>query len=106
MRGLLAEWLGQDGYRVCARTPDRIQAADAALVIVSLSNPKEAGVLLRAIQAAHPGTPRIALSAQFRSDLSTAGPIARSLGVQLIMAKPLGRVAFMDAVRAMIGAPH
>jgi CheY-like chemotaxis protein len=107
MRDLLEEWLSQAGYRVRAMSPDRVpEVAGTALVIVSISSPKRAGApFLRALRTAYPGTPFIALSAQFRSDLSTGGSIAQSLGVQQVMAKPLSRVALIDAVRAMIGAP-
>ncbi len=54
--------------------------------------PKHAGAqLVRETQAAHPGTPLIAISGQFRSGLSTNGATAQSLGVQQVIAKPLTR---------------
>ena len=68
--------------------------------------PKHAGALLiQKIQAAHPGTPLIALSGQFRSGLSTAGTTAEALGVQQVIAKPLTREELLEAVSAMIGPP-
>jgi DNA-binding response OmpR family regulator len=68
--------------------------------------PKQAGLQwVRDIQAAHPGTPLIAISGQFRSGLSDAGATARTLGVQQVIAKPLLRRDLLKAVRGMIGTP-
>lgn len=105
MRGLLREWLTGAGYRVGAATPCAPPPHEAAdLVIMNIGMPKYAGARgTDKIRAAHPGTPIIAISAQFRSDLSTAGTIAQSLGVDQVIAKPLSRAALLAAVRAMIG---
>ena len=107
MRALLEEWLSDAGYRVLAATPREAECTRAAdLVIVSVYMPKHTGALLvRKIQAAHPGTPLIALSGQFRSDLSSVGATADALGVQQVIAKPLAREALLQAVRAMIRLP-
>jgi DNA-binding response OmpR family regulator len=105
MRGLLEEWLTGAGY--CVRrgkangAPTR---GGADLVIVSVYMPKHAGTrLVEEIRAAHPGTPLIAISAQFRAGLSTAGTTARSLGVAQVIAKPLTRAALLGGIRAIIG---
>jgi CheY-like chemotaxis protein len=104
MRGLLQEWLTGAGYRVSALAPcGRPPQVAADLVIVSIGMPKHTG--LRSadeIRAAHPGTPIIAISAQFRADLSTAGTTARTLGVAQVIAKPLSRDALLAAVSAII----
>jgi len=103
MRALLQEWLRAAGYRVCAGAPRR-DTAD--LAIVSIYMPKQEGARrVREIHAAHPDTPLIAISGQFRSGLSAAGSIARTLGVQQVIAKPLTRGDLLEAVRAVIGAP-
>jgi DNA-binding NarL/FixJ family response regulator len=75
------------------------------LVIVSVYMPKKAGVQLREIRAAHPDTPLIAISGQFRSGLSAAGMTAHMLGVRQVLAKPLDRCDLLDAVRSAIGGP-
>ena len=104
MRGLLREWLTGAGYRVragarCSRLPH----SEADLVIVNIGMPKLAGArVVDEIRAAHPGTAMIAMSAQFRADLSTAGTTAQSLGVAQVIAKPLTRDALLAAVRAII----
>lgn len=107
MRSLLEEWLTEAGYGVRAKAPHHAERTSATdLVIVSIQMPKHAGALLvRKVQAAHPGTPLIALSGQFRSDLSAVGPTAEALGVQQLIAKPLTREQLLEAVRAMIGPP-
>ena len=104
MRALLVEWLSGAGYRVQigARLP--VPATGRVdLVIVSIFSPKHAGAnLIRDIQAAHPGTPLIALSGQFRGGLSSAGAAARCLGVARVIAKPLTRDTLLWAIEAMM----
>jgi DNA-binding response OmpR family regulator len=106
-RALLNQWLGEAGYRVhigpprdadLDRTPD--------LVIVNVFMPKHTGAQwIRCIQAAHPNTPLIAISGQFRSGLSAGGATAQTLGVRQVIAKPLVRADLLDAVRGIIGTP-
>ena len=105
MRGLLQEWLTAAGYHVSAVTPcDPPFQRAADLVIVNIEMPKQAGSRVAdKIRAAHPGTPIIAVSAQFRADLSTAGSTAQSLGVARVIAKPLTRHALLVAVSGIIG---
>lgn len=108
MHALLEEWLSQAGYRVREAAPRGEQhAATEHLVIVSIYMPKQAGAeLVRRVQSAHPGTPLIAISGQFRSGLSAAGTTAQMPGVERVLAKPLSRGELLEAVRAIIGPPH
>ena len=80
MRGLLREWLTGAGYRVRAGALcGPLSHGEADLVIVNIGMPKLAGARVAdEIRAAHPGTPMIAISAQFRADLSTAGTTAQT----------------------------
>jgi DNA-binding response OmpR family regulator len=107
MRALMHEWLSEAGYRV--RAGPRGRTSDpgrAALVIMSVYMPKHSGLqLVREIQAAHPGTPLIAISGQFRAGLSTVGATAKTLGVQQVIAKPFTCSDLLAAVRAIIGVP-
>ncbi len=103
MRALLTEWLTEAGYAVRAEVACSPRPADPTdLVILSVYMPKQAGALVRRIQTAHPGTPLIALSGQFRAGLSDVGATAEALGVQQVIAKPLTRGDLLAAVRAMI----
>jgi DNA-binding response OmpR family regulator len=107
-RALLQQWLAEAGYRVRLGTQCELELnGPIDLVIVNVSMPKHGGAqCIRNIQAAHPGTPLIAISGQFRSGLSAAGAAARSLGVQQVIAKPLVRTHLLEAVRGMIGRPE
>ena len=102
MCGLLQEWLRSAGFDVEVGGADKpIGRID--LVIVSISMPKHAGRYpLRALRAAYPGVPLIALSGQFRGGLSSAGTTAQGLGVAQVIAKPLTRDTMLKAVHAMI----
>lgn len=105
MRGLLSEWLTAEGYavreqRLCA--PHAGHSVD--LVIVDLYMPRLAGAeVVRAVQQAHPGTPVIAISAQFRPGLDGSWWAARALGVRQLIAKPFTREDLLEAVRGVIG---
>jgi DNA-binding response OmpR family regulator len=104
MRALLKEWLGQAGYRVLEGGPREMKGHHTGdLVIVSVYMPKQADLQLREIRAAHPRTPLIAISGQFRSGLSCKGMTAHMLGVQQVLAKPLERRDLLEAVRTVIG---
>jgi DNA-binding response OmpR family regulator len=104
MRGLLEEWLTGAGYRVSVVPPCGPPAGvEADLVIVNIGMPKHAGSRVAdQIRVAYPNTPIIAISAQFRADLSTRGTTAQTLGVAQVIAKPLTREALLAAVRAII----
>jgi CheY-like chemotaxis protein len=104
MRGLLHEWLAGAGYRVSVVPRDPAPQLAADLVIVNIEMPKDTGSrAVDKIRAAYPGKPIIAISAQFRADLSSAGATARTLGVAQVIAKPLTRHALLVAVSAIIG---
>jgi DNA-binding response OmpR family regulator len=104
-RNLLREWLGEAGYGVRRGELGEGQCRPRAdLVIASVYMPKQSGQRwLRDLQAAHPGTPMIAISGQFRPGLCAAGATASVLGVQQVIAKPLIRADLLAAVRDMIG---
>jgi DNA-binding response OmpR family regulator len=105
MRGLLKEWLTAAGYAVRQGALHQPATGDGAdLVIVNLYMPRLAGVeVVRAVQQAHPGTPVIAISAQFRPGLDGSCWAARALGVRQLIAKPFTREDLLGAVRGVIG---
>ena len=59
---------------------------------------------LRGIQEAHPETPVIAISGQFRPGLAAAGATAQKLRVRQVVAKPLVRKELLESVRGIIGS--
>jgi DNA-binding NtrC family response regulator len=103
-RTLVKEWLGEAGYRV--RIGNRCDPGidgPCDLVIVSIFMPKQGGVdCVRGIQEAHPGTPLLATSGQFRAGLAGAGSTAHQLRVRQVIAKPLMRKELLDVVRGII----
>jgi CheY-like chemotaxis protein len=105
MRGLLEEWLTGAGYRVRKAAHGAPTLGVADLVIASIYMPKHTGTrFVDEIRAAYPRTPVIAISAQFRAGLSTAGTTAQTLGVAQVIAKPLTRSVLLGAISAIIGA--
>jgi DNA-binding NtrC family response regulator len=108
-RALLEEWLAEAGH--CVRPGNARKAGGdvrgdtpCGLVIVSVYMPKHAGAqCVRDIQAAHPGTPVIAISGQFRAGLAPDGATAQALRVQQVVAKPLSRQELLAAVHGIIG---
>jgi CheY-like chemotaxis protein len=105
MRGLLVEWLSGEGYSVHASATDEGQAAGKAdLVIVDVYMPRHQGAQkLRAVKAAHPQTPLIAISGQFRPGLARYGTAAETLGVRQVIAKPFSQTDLLAAVHGVIG---
>jgi len=106
-RALLTQWLDEAGYRVRLGNP-RCLGTDAPcdLVILSMYMPKHTGArCVRDVQSAHPGTPVIAISGQFRSGLAADGATAQALGVQQVVAKPLSRQELLGSVRGIIDGP-
>jgi DNA-binding response OmpR family regulator len=105
MRGLLHEWLTTAGHTVYERGQHEPPAGDRTdLVIVDLHMPRQSGVeVVRAVQQAHPGTPVIAMSAQFRPGLGSSWWAARTLGVRQLIAKPFTREDLLGAVRGVLG---
>jgi CheY-like chemotaxis protein len=105
MRALLAEWLSAEGYSVHAAAPGDVQPQDRTdLVIVDVHMPRHEGAeKLHAVQAAHPETPLIAISGQFRPGLIGSCTTAEALGVRQVIAKPFSRRELLAAVHDVIG---
>jgi DNA-binding response OmpR family regulator len=103
-RALLEEWLRDAGYRV--RTGDRCDPGKDApcdLVIMSVYMPRQAGAgCTQDIQAAHGGTPIIAISGQFRPGVAASGSTAQMLKVRQVVAKPLVRKELLESVRGIM----
>jgi len=107
MRGLLMEWLSAEGYSVrAAATGDTQAPYKADLVIVDVYMPRKEGKKrLSAVKSAHPATPLIAISGQFRPGLAGSCTTADALGVQQVIAKPFSRRDLLRAVQNVIGPP-
>src|SRR4051812_4827086 len=99
MRELLVEWLTADGYAARAAAPDNIHDHEADLIIVDVYMPRHEGARrLRAVKSAHPDTPLIAKSGQFRPGLVGPCTAADALGVRQVIAKPFLQRDLLAAV--------
>jgi CheY-like chemotaxis protein len=108
MRELLVEWLSEEGYSVCAAALGAAQVPGKAdLAIVDVYMPRHEGAnRLRAVKAAYPETPLIAISGQFRSGLFGPCTAAATLGVRQVIAKPFTRRDLLAAVHSVVGPAH
>ena len=107
MRSLLREWLGEAGYQVSTPASGAVRSPPRAdLVMISVSMPRQEGAgKVQEVRKAHPGARVIALSGQFRADLSDTGDTARTLGVEQVLAKPLSRTQLLDSIKAIMSRP-
>ena len=103
MSHLLHEWLTGAGYTVYDAVEVRPQAL-VSLVIASISSSEiEREILLPRLRRSCPEAAMIVLSGHARSGLSSDGALARVLGVQQVMAKPLRRDELLMTVADLIG---
>ena len=106
MRSLLVDLLTAEGYQVSAEPVTALAVSPPSLVIVDLYMPRYLSAeSLHVVRTAYPGTPLIAISAQFRLGTCCAGPSAEALGVDRLIGVPFDRAALLDAVRSLIGPP-
>ena len=104
MRGLVMEWLSAEGYSVRSGVQGDAQPSNADLVIVDVYMPRREGAkTLRAVKAAYPQSPLIAISGQFRPGLVGPCTTAEALGVAQVIAKPFTRRDLLAAVEDVIG---
>jgi len=95
LAGLLGEWLADAGCRTVEHDPQ--------VVLVDLHLPRRAGAgVARELRARHPGTPLIALSSGFFAGVEANGAVARTLGVEAVLPKPLTREALVAALRKVL----
>jgi CheY-like chemotaxis protein len=107
MRSLLTEWLEAEGYAVRAlAAPGRLDDAQRCdLVVFSVARLRNTGPeVARELRTSYPSAALIAMSTQLSASGSAAPALARSLGVNQLLAKPIAREEFLGAVVACIGA--
>jgi DNA-binding response OmpR family regulator len=96
---LLNEWLTSDGFAVTGANDPGV----AALMIVDVPFTRHGGRdLVQRASAQYPGTPILALSPTFFSNVACGGNCARSLGVAGVLPKPIGRDALIAAIRNLL----
>jgi DNA-binding response OmpR family regulator len=104
--GLLAEWLTAAGYEVVDAETDAGSAHPGtkfSAAIVDVPFTRHGGAeLAQRVSAQHPGTPILAMSATFFSNVKCSGECARALGVAGVLPKPVGREALVGAVKQLV----
>lgn len=101
--GLLREWLDAAGYRLAGDSASAEVDDAAALTIVDVPFARHGAVeLLRRVSAQQPGTPILALSATFFSNVKCSGECALALGVAGVLPKPVTREALLAAVAGLL----
>jgi DNA-binding response OmpR family regulator len=106
VRGLLEQWLGDEGYAVSVRalrtlTENRSVENGPSLLIVDVPNPKSAAAIIQALKQVYP-SPVLVLSARFRRGLGASPSVANRLGVRKVLAKPFTREELLGAVNEAI----
>jgi CheY-like chemotaxis protein len=95
LEGLLEEWLAEQGCRLAGERPDLV------LIDLPLRRLDAAALVLR-VRGRYPATPVIAVSSNFCPGVETSGAVARALGVDAVLPKPLSREALMGALRRLL----
>jgi DNA-binding response OmpR family regulator len=103
--GLLAEWLTAAGYEVVDGEADAGSAHTSTTfcaAIVDVPYTRHGGVeLAQRVSARYPGTPILALSATFFSNVKCSGECARALGVAGVLPKPVDREVLVGVVKQL-----
>lgn len=104
LQGLLEEWLAAHGCTVEAAQSAGHGGRDGFdLIVVDIPSPRQGGTEgLKAVAEAHPQTPILALSSSFFPGVDATGAVARALGVQGVLAKPVTRGGLLDAIRRLL----
>ena len=121
LAALLTEWLAEAGLGACS-LPSGPSAASGPsgppgpsgrtdpppapqLLVVDIPYPRQGGsARLQALAARWPGVPVLALSPTFVGRVDARGDVARQLGVAGVLATPVRREAWLDAVQQLLGA--
>lgn len=98
MQTLICEWLEAAGYR-----PAR-DGRDVGLVVVDLPSLRLHGArTVQEVRARYPRAAVIGMSALLGQSLLGSSPLAATLGVMRLLAKPLGRDELLAAAADAIG---
>ncbi len=100
MRDLIVATLQDAGF---APTASLAAGAVATLVLVDVGEPRTGGAdNVRVLRARHPQARILAISGRFRFNAATAASVARQLGADRVLAKPLDCQALVANVRQLM----
>lgn len=100
--GLLREWLVDIGYVVVEEDKSGAEG-HFDLAIVDVAFPRHGGAqLIARVAGDYPAVPILALSSCFFGDVECQGQVARSVGVQSVLPKPVARDRLVAAVTSLL----
>jgi DNA-binding response OmpR family regulator len=101
---LLATWLAAEGHDVVRESADDGDPeGHVDLVVVDVPYPRRRGVdWIRRVAERHPMTPILALSCTLFAGVECGGPVARSLGANCVLPKPVSRQALLQQVQHLL----
>lgn len=104
LHAMLKEWLGELGHSVIGcHTATRAAPTPADLAVVDLPPSIERGQeLLSRLRQWLPGMPLLALSSNVMPGIDSAGAVARALGAQRVLPKPVTRQVLCEAVASLL----
>ena len=106
MRELIVATLLDAGRAATASLAEARAGAAPKLLVVDLGEPKTHGAnSLRAWRARFPNARIVAISGRFRFNAATAASVARQLGADRVLAKPLDCTALVANVGELMGQP-
>jgi CheY-like chemotaxis protein len=95
LQGLLEAWLADDGLLAVEERPD--------LIVVDLPLARADGKrLVDNLAARYPGVPLVVLSSNFFAGVEPNGAVARSLGVDAVLPKPLSHEALLRTLSRLL----
>ncbi|WP_162878294.1 response regulator transcription factor [Trinickia diaoshuihuensis] len=103
MRELVVATLLDAGLAATASLAEDRTGSMPALLVVDLGEPKTGGAdRLRALRARYSNARIVAISGRFRFNAATAASVARQLGADRVLAKPLDCRALVANVRELM----
>jgi DNA-binding response OmpR family regulator len=103
MRELVVATLLDAGLAATASLAEDRTGSVPALLVVDLGEPKTGGAdRLRALRARYSNARIVAISGRFRFNAATAASVARQLGADRVLAKPLDCRALVANVRELM----
>jgi CheY-like chemotaxis protein len=101
---MVEEWFAESGYTIAKLSEnDKLVSRRFRLVIVDVPYPRHgADPLLRRIAQTYLGTPLLALSSNFFPGIECEGAVAKALGVDGVLSKPVTRDTLMVEVKKLV----
>lgn len=102
---LLQEWLGLCGLSVVDEVTRDTRVRNIDLIVVDVPFPRKGGLdVLARLRVEYPGVPILALSSHFFGGTESNGTLARALGVERVLPKPVTREVMVRTVERVLAS--